>query len=123
MPDFSAAFTAGATLVAWTDPPDSARPSRLNPIIGHGHQRRVGLVGAQVTITATVGGVVAPLDAALGGRLFAGMFAEVPSLAPVITSPAGQSSVLRFTPLKAGHHTFTLRRDGSGGLFLHLDVL
>lgn len=123
MPDFSASFTAGASLVAWTDPPDSARPSRLNPIIGHGHQRRVGAVGVQVTITATVGGVAGPLDGALGGRLFTGMFAEVPALAPVISSAAGQSSILQFTPVKKGHYTFTLRREGSGGLFLHLDVV
>jgi hypothetical protein len=122
MPDFSASFTSGATLVAWTDPPDATRPTRLNPIIGHGHLRRVGVVGDLVSITARVGLVTAPLDTALGGRLFLGMFAETPGAVPPITSPAGQSSVVSFTPTVAGHYTFMLRRAGGGGLALHLDV-
>ena len=124
MPDFSAAFTAGATLVPWTDPPDGvARPTRLNAIADHGHTRRVGAVGAQVTITARVAGVTAPLDAALGARLFLGMFAETPGSDPVISTPAGQSSVQQFTPSAAGHYTFTLRRELGGALFMHLDVV
>jgi hypothetical protein len=122
VPDFSATFTAGATLVAWTDPPDALRPSRLNPIVGHGHRRRLGAVGVGVTITATVGGVSAPLDSALGARLLTGMLAEAPGAPPAITTPAGQSSVQSFTPAVVGHYTFVLRRDGGGGLILHLDV-
>lgn len=123
MPDFSASFTAGTTLVAWTDPADATRPSRLNPIIGHGHRRRLGALGVPVTITAKVGAVSAPLDSALGGRLFLGMFVETPTtIAPAITTPVGQSSVQSFTPPTAGHYTFVLRRDGGGGLFMHLDV-
>jgi hypothetical protein len=125
MPDFSASFTAGATLVAWTDPPDvppdALRPSRLNPIVGHGHQRRVGLVGVPVTITAKVGSVTAPADSALGGRLFVGTLAETPGSVPVITATP-KTSVQTFTPAVRGHYTFALRRQGGGGLFLHLDV-
>jgi hypothetical protein len=75
-----------------------------------------------VTIRATVAGVLGPLDAALAGRLFLWMNVESPGAAPLITSPVGQSSVASFTPSVAGHYCLALRRDGGGGIFLHLDV-
>lgn len=122
MPDFSAVFSQGTTLVAWTDPPDAFRPSRLNPIIGHGHQRRVGTIGVSVSVLATVGGVSGPLDSALGGRLFLGMFAESPGSPPAMNPVPGQSSLQRFRPAEGGHYTFVMRRDGGGAIFFHLDV-
>ena len=74
-------------------------------------------------IGASVAGVDAPLDGALDGRLFYGWFAEWASAsAPLVTSPAGQSSVRSFTPLEPGHYTYVLRRRGGGGCILHLDV-
>jgi hypothetical protein len=122
MPDFRATFTSGTTLQPWTDPADGTRPSRLNTTTQRGHKRRVGTVGVQIEVTATVAGVTAPMDAALGGLLFLGMFAEHPGASPAISTPAAQSSIQRFTPSVAGHYTFVLRRDGGGGLFMHVDV-
>jgi hypothetical protein len=123
VPDFGVRFTSGVTLEAWTDPPEgSARPTRLNALANRGHKRRVGLVGTEIELTATVGAAVGPLDAALDGRLFLGMFAEYVAPRPAITTPVGQSSVQRFTPAAAGHYTFTLRRDGGGGIYIHFDV-
>jgi hypothetical protein len=122
MPDFSATFTSGTTLEPWTDPADGSRPTRLNPITNREHKRRVGTVGVQIEVKATVGGVLAPLDAALGGRLFLGMMAEHPGLPVAITPVALQSSIQRFTPVQVGHYCFVLRRDAGGGLFMHVDV-
>lgn len=123
MADFRAQFSAGVSLQPWVDPPLGARPSRLNVRAEQAHKRHVGSLGVQVTVQAIVGGVAAPLDAALGGRLFTSFLAESASFPPpAITSPGGQSSVQRFTPLVAGHYTMRLTREGGGSIFLHVDV-
>lgn len=124
MPDFAASFTGGVTLERWTDPPLGARPTRINPVPNRPHLRRVGETNVQITISARVAGVTAPMDAALGGRLFVGWLAEYPSAhSPAVASPAGQSSVRRFTPSAPGHYTFVLRRAQGGGVILHVDVM
>lgn len=124
MADFEPRFTAGATLEPWTDPLVGTRPSRLNPAANRPHQRRRVVSGALVSVSARVGGVTAPLDAALGGRLFVAWFVEYPSVSPpALSSPAGQSSLQRFTPTTAGHYTLVLRRAGGGGVLLHFDVV
>ncbi len=121
MANFTARITSGASLELWEDPA-SDLPSRINPTSRRGHQRQVGSVGTQVTVTATVAGSSAPLDAALASKLFFGFFAETPTTPPAISSPTGQSSVQRFTPNAAGHYTFVMRRHDGGGMILHLDV-
>lgn len=122
MSDFSARFTAGTTLATWDDPATASLPSRINPVTNRRHLRAVGTVGTEVTVTATFEGVDGPLDAALGGRLFFAWFPEAAGATP-ITSPAGQSSVQRFTPAFPGHYTFALcHEDGGGILIMHLDV-
>lgn len=122
MPDFGATFTAGVTGATWDDPASGDKPTRINPRPGQPHRRWVGSVGVQVTITARVAGVSAPLDAALGGRLFTATIGEAPGALPVISSPGGQSSVQRFTPEVAGHYSVVLRREGGGGQWLHVDI-
>jgi len=123
MADFLARFAAGTTLETWSDPPFGDRPSRINPSIQRPHRYRHADPESTVTIHASVDGVDAPLDAALDERLFYGWFAERPSAtAPIVTSPVGQSSVRTFTPLEEGHYTYVLRRQGGGGIILHLDV-
>jgi hypothetical protein len=119
MADFRAEFTDGAVVQPWLDPALGDRPDRLNPRAEHLHRRHVGAVGVQVEVSARVGGVLAPLDAALGGELFLAFIAE----APVFPAPpGGQSSVQRFTPLAAGHYTLRIVREAHGSLFVHLDV-
>ena len=123
MADFRAVFSAGAVVVPWDDPAFGARPGRLNPRPEHPHRRHRGNVGVQVQVSARVAGVLAPLDAALGGELFTAFFAEAPVFpAPNLTNPGGQSSVQRFTPIVPGHYTLRLVREGHGSLFLHVDI-
>lgn len=122
MADFRAEFTAGASVVAWDDPAFGARPGRLNPRPEHPHRRHRGSPGVQVVVSARVAGVLGPLDAALGGELFTAFFAETPGVAPALTTPAGQSSVQRFTPTDEGHYTLRLVREGHGSLFVHVDI-
>ncbi len=123
MPNFDAEFTSGTTIGVWSDPALGAIPTRINPAPGHPHRRHNGTLSSQVEITATVGGVLGEVDANLGGELFIGDIAESPVLPhPNVTSPAGQSSVQRFTPEVAGHYTFILRRENGGGFYLHVDV-
>lgn len=123
--DFDLAFSSGVALEPWDDPqsvsPD--RPSRLNPQPDHIHKRHVGTVGVQVELTARVGGVDGPLDATLGGELFSPSFLEAPALPfPALSTPAGQSSIQRFTPLETGHYTLLLSRSNHGGIIVHVDV-
>lgn len=123
MADFRAEFTAGAVVVAWDDPAFGSRPGRLNPRAEHSHRRHNVALGVQVEISARVGGVLAPLDAALGGELFSAFIAESPVFpAPPLTSPGGQSSVQRFTPIVAGHYTIRLVREAHGSMFVHVDA-
>lgn len=126
MPDFRAAFTSGVSVVPWTDPPslDGSKPSRLNPRVQRPHLRRRGSVDTLIQVTATVEGVAGPIDGALSGRLFFGWLAEFPGGSrPALLHSVGQTSVQSFTPRVAGHYTLVLRRTGSGGLILHVDVV
>jgi len=123
--DFRLALTSGVTLEPWDDPasvsPD--RPSRVNPRPEHIHKRHVGTSGVQVAVTATVDGVAGELDANLGGELFSAAFLETPTLPPpALSSPAGQSSIQRFTPGAAGHYTLQIDRPNHGGVIVHVDV-
>lgn len=123
MADFRVVFSSGADVVSWLDPELGNRPSRLNARTEHGHSRHVAALGDTVFISAIVAGVVAPLDAALGGRLFTAFFAEAPVFpAPLLQHPGGQSSAQHFTVDALGHYTLRLVREGGGSIFLHVDV-
>lgn len=134
MPDFQSRWTAGSAVDEWNDPEalDGSKPSRLNPVKGHPFRRRVATVGVEVELSAYVIGLgVAPLDSALpldgpGGtpRLWHDLeIIEYPSpTKPAVTSPAGQSSVQRFTPTQAGHHTLRFSRPQGGAWWLHIDA-
>ena len=128
MADFRAAFTDGVTLERWVDPPllDGTRPSRTNASLQHPHRRRVAIVGTQITVRATVHAIggSSPPDALLEGRLFLSWLAEFPGAGmPPVTSPPGQSSLVRFTPPRPGHYTLVMRRAQGGGVFLHVDAV
>lgn len=130
--DFTVAITSGTTMRAWEDPTrppdtlylgDPGAPSRLNPHPGIPHKMVVGQVGTQIELTATVGGVAGPLDSTLGGRLFWAWDVERAQAAPIsFSSPAGQSSIQRFTPTAEGHYTIGIARDTGGAVLIHIDV-
>lgn len=122
MADFTAAVTSGVTPEAWVDPGLGEVPSRINFDAEHPQLRLVATVGIPVVLTATVDGVAAPLDAALGGRLFTASVAERPGGLVVFSGAIGQSSVQTITPNAAGHYTFVLRREQGGGIWIHIDA-
>jgi hypothetical protein len=117
MPDFLARIASGALATPWSDARanvDRARPSKYHRAI----------VGSEVAMHAVVGGVGAPLDTALDGRLFSSDLGEWPApYGPTsISSPAGQSSIQRFTPPAAGHYLWWIRRADGGAVGIHLDA-
>lgn len=127
MADFTTAFTTGATSEQWLDPAETGglmRPSRLNARVGHPHTRWTGKVGTQITVSAIVGGVTAPLDTALGGRLFSAWFVQSPEPGPWVMpeSPVGQSSVRSFYPKYPGHYVVGFYRAAGGIEHIHMDV-
>src|SRR5574341_3668 len=129
MANFTAAFTAGATLETWTDPATVSAPGRLNPSEGLSHKRYKATVGVQVTITMTQNGVVALLDSGLSGFVFKPWHLETPDGSPPgWSNPAGQSSVQRFTPTQVGHYALgilfwnpTTGAHG-GSVIVHIDA-
>lgn len=124
MPAFSADFTDGTTVSEWLDPATVSVPSRINPFAEHPHLRHEGQVGVEVEVSGRVDGVTGPLDVDLDdANLFKLSFVELPGYPPPSkSSPVGQSSVQRFTPLISGHYAVMLRRLEHGQVILHLDV-
>lgn len=121
---FTVSATAGITVGIWEDPSSGALASRINPDPEHPHLRYLATTGVEVEFSASVAGLgAAPLDAVLGGALFAAGLAEWSgAVKPPVTAPAGQSSVQRFTPPDPGHYTLVFRRDLGGAVTLHIDA-
>lgn len=130
MPDFTVRWTTPSAAAAFADTLGS--PSRLNPRSGKPHRRHELVVtssGAAVA-KATVGGVEGEVDANLGGRLFTWHWTQwsgypaLPTSLPVITSPAGQSSVANTDvstfPVVSGLWILCCRREGGGAVMLPL---
>lgn len=123
MPDFTVAFDSGVAPEPWEDPGLGDIPSRINFDAEHPQVRLVATVGVLVVFQATVDGVLAPLDVALGGRLFAVTMAEYPTPSPVsVNGVVARSAIQSFTPNAAGHYTFVMRREDGGGIWLHIDA-
>jgi hypothetical protein len=123
MADFTVEITDGVTVETWSDPASLSVPTRINPFAEHPHKRYVGEVGTEIEVTATVEGVEGEVDANLDGLLFTLYYCELPGVVPPPqSSPAGQSSVQRFTPAAAGHYTFKMKRPEHGAVIMHVDV-
>ena len=125
MADFTLEFVAGTSPLIWTDPAPLVigKPSRLNPVTGTNHILEVKDTGSDVELGARVGGVLQPLDAALGGRLFLWSWLDLPQGVPLSIIPvAGQTSKLvipsgLFTgPTQGGHYTILCTRDDGGAV-------
>lgn len=132
MPDFEVAITdpqpvggdrATITLDEWLDPEGpGGQPSRVNHRPGH-PQLYYHCTQGLLRLEAIVNGVSAPMDAALGGRLFEYSWVEHASVNyPSMTGLASQSSVVDIELPSAGHYTFAMRREGGGAVILHFDV-
>lgn len=122
MADFDVIVASGAQLKDWLDPPVSGQPSRINPRPGHPFRRWVGSRSSPVVLKAVVGGVVAPADGALGGRLFVSWVVEAPVMpVPPPVSVGGFSSTITFTAPDEGHYTIGVRRPDGGLMHIHLD--
>jgi len=121
MADFTANITSGAIRIVWAD---DATPSRINPLPDRAHTYWTTSIGQTITVTATVGGTVAPLDGALGGRLFYAKWSEWPAgwAPPNVVVTPGQSSVMTFTPLALGHYVFVMKRQVGGGIMIPFEV-
>lgn len=133
MPSFTIAPASGVAVEPWEDPPrepgtagpdDPGAPSRLNPRAGTSHKRWVAAVGIEVEINASVPGLgAAPLDSSLGGDLFYSWKVGPQPGGVTLAHDAGQSSVLRFTALAAGHYTLGMgRHNGGGAVIFHVDA-
>lgn len=125
MPNFNAHFILGEE-APWVDTASATRASRLNADPEHLHShRKYVLVGGTVSVQfrAIVGGVDAPLDAALGGNLFTAAWVEWSgSSQPAMTQNAGQSSVVYITATAVGHYCVSFTRTNGGGMLVHFDV-
>lgn len=117
MPDFIARVSLGAIVVPWSDPASASKPSRLNPHAGIAHQYIRASAGNMVEVRLTLtdgpfdGTAEAPLDGALGGRLFTWFWAEHPpgGAVPIFTPP-GQSSLATFTFTTTGGYLLVAQR-------------
>lgn len=139
MPDFRLIPTLSGSLVRWepwNDPElDSASafvPSRLNarPDVPHSFLRVSR--GTTLEILAEVGGVLGPLDAALGGRLFTWSWVDHPDLglaSPIpFTLTAGQSSRVQIPsnaigPEPQGHYAIMATRTDGGAQIVPFELI
>ena len=130
MPDFEARLIGvGVSVARWADPAVPApyvapvgadAPSRLNDGTGPPTYYSVQ-PGSTFEVRAVVDGVEAPLDVALGGRLFTAWGVQWSGCPPNLSQSAGQSSVAAVTVLHLVHLGFYqlgFSRSGGGALFV-----
>jgi hypothetical protein len=124
MPDFVIGQITGTVLVPWQDPATPDAPTRLNSHAAYPPLYRRVVVPGTVVVRLAVDGVLAPLDSALGGRLFQAFLTEWSGpFPPVVAQGAGQTSVvsLQLQAVHLGHHVVTIRRASGGAMILHFD--
>jgi hypothetical protein len=123
MPDFDFRVTSGTITTPWDDRHLSHRGANV-------HKYRVVQPAAlpaisEVVISCVVGGVVAPVDGALGGRLFVVSRLQWAGSFPfTISQAAAQSSLitLGFSMSTLGHQELVIRRDEGGAIILSFEV-
>lgn len=123
MPDFDLRVHSGTTSETWDDERLNHRGSTQHLY----YRVKPGAFPAVSTVElrAVVGGVEAPLDGALAGRLFhAARISWSGSFPFAITQPAGQSSkvFLHFSAKTLGHQELVVRRDEGGAIYLSVEV-
>lgn len=124
MPDFTVRIVpqANTTLVTWTD-------VRCNPVPQRPHQHwRVDTAPwSDQEFRCVVGGVDAPMDAALGGRLFSWWWLALPVYpAPLIIPAFARTSLVtisRLGPaLEVGHYELVAYRPSGGAVVFPFEV-
>jgi len=136
MADFSVNVLLAAPDVqtqAWSDPATASAPSRLNPAAGRPHLYWRVVAGNTIEFRAVVGGVEAPADAALGGRLinwawvegcYEGLFSP-----PAIVSPVGGKTSIAQVAIPSsgsgslGHFTIQAWRSAGGAVLVPFMVI
>lgn len=124
MPDFDVRVDSGTSARGWDDPRLNHR-GRIVHIY-----RRVAAPTAPALATVVLHAVLAdgtdaPLDAALGGRLFsASRLGWSGSFPFALAQTVAQSSVitLRFAANMLGHQELSVRRAGGGAILLAFEV-
>jgi hypothetical protein len=132
MSEFHCVVASGGAQVPWRDPDGTSAPSRLAFDARTPPTYRSIPGGGTVVVEAVVGGVQAPADSTLGGRLFFVSWGEWSGAAPpTITQPtAGVSAhaVVVFDPVHhLGHHVLTFSRLSADlttyvNFHVHMDV-
>lgn len=125
MADFDLILTgSGITSAVWSDPASADTPSRLNVDPAHPPLYKRIVVPRTVTVSAIVGGVVAPPDSSLGGRLFEVHWVEWSGFGmPVLNFTPGSSSTVDVVlgTGHVGHFLLAFMRPGGGGMGIHFD--
>lgn len=124
MADFTVIVASGVTVQDWLDPAGAGlAPSRVNARPGYPLKRYVARRGVPVVLKAVVGGVVAPADGALGGRLFIVDCIEAPggAFSDWVQLP-GYSSIITVNVWRVGHHTIRVSRPNGGNEHVHFDA-
>lgn len=123
MPDFDFRVASGTTTIPWEDRHLSHRGPNVHK---YRRIRPPALPSlASVVLQCVVGGVVAPLDTALGGRLFTVSRLVWSGDFPfVIEQASGQSSAitLKFSENMIGHQELVIRRAGGGSIIVSFEV-
>jgi hypothetical protein len=115
MADFTVKATRrGPQVVAWED-------ELSNPYPGLPLRSYQALVGQVIEFHAVVDGVDAPLDSALGGRLFSADCCEGTTQPHWFTSD--RSSIVRCSFAWCGHFVIAIRRPGGGAELIPIDVV
>ena len=122
MAEFTVQVASGVTVERWTDPASSTgKPSRVAPHPGKPQLYYRAKQSDTIVLKAVLGGVVAPADATLSGRLFAPFLTEGFG-PPLFASPVGYSSIIAWNPVNPGHHVVGIRRPQGGAVLVHFDI-
>lgn len=113
MADFTVKVV-GADVVPWDDPRANERP-------GFPLQCYRAHLGNRVELRAVVGGVEAPLDSALGGRLFSADLVEGLRQPEWLNLSRSSIIVPRFR--FCGHYVVAVRRTGGGAELVPIEVV
>lgn len=123
MPDFDVRLTSNPDSIPWDDRHLSHR--NANVMRYRRVQPPTAPALADLVLSCVVGGVVAPLDGALGGRLFTVSRLVWSGPFPfLVTQAAGQSSLITvsFTAAMLGHQELCIRRPGGGSIILSVEA-